>query len=559
VLDYSPFGSLVDLLNDSKSFPELSIRLQVGWVIDLINAVYFIHQKKVKHRDIKADNLLVFSELKVKLCDFGLSKQHSQSRVSSVFGGTQGFMAPEVVAGEGSGFPSDIFSWAMTFYQIVMREYPKVTHSHSQLMGNLLVELEDKLDGVDLGPISSLLTNCFHKSPESRPLAGDVNERMLGFLRSIGGDPRLGMHTGDDEMINELEGQLKKIKKITFVSQDFDGHTGKAAKKAQEAAAELKKAQEAAAELKKAQEAAAELKKAQEAAKAAKFMGICEQTLTGHSNDVLCVVQLADGRVVSGSEDKTLKVWNVNTGVCEMTLEGHRDGVSCLIQLADGRVVSGSDDSTLKVWNVNTGVCEKTLKGHSYSVCCLVQLADGRVVSGSYKTLNVWNVTTGVCERTLKGHSDWVSCLVQLADGRVVSGSDDSTLKVWNMNTGVCEQTLEGHNKHVECLVQLADGRVVSGSRDNALKVWNMNTGVCEMTLTEYGHKVYKQSVCCLVQLADGRVVSGSYKTLKVWNVNTGVCEMTLEGHSDGVECLVQLADGRVVSGSRDKTLKVWK
>ena len=86
-----------------------------------------------------------------------------------------------------------------------------------------------------------------------------------------------------------------------------------------------------------------------------------------------------------------------------------------------------------------------------------------------------------------------------------------------------------------------------------------MNTGVCEMTLTEYGHKVYKQSVCCLVQLADGRVVSGSYKTLKMWNVNTGVCEMTLEGHSDGVECLVQLADGRVVSGSRDKTLKVWK
>ena len=259
VLDYSPFGSLVDLLNDSKNFPELSIRLQVGWVIDLINAVYFIHQKKVKHRDIKADNLLVFGELKVKLCDFGLSKQHSQSRKSSIGGGTQGFMAPEVVAGEGSGFPSDVFAWAMTFYQIVMREYPKVTHSHSQLMGNLLVELEDKLDGVDLGPISSLLTDCIHKSPGSRSLAGDINECMLGFLRNIGGDPRLGIRAGDDEMINELEGRLKKIKKITFVSQDLDGHKAAELKRAQEdavKAAELKKAQEAAAELKRAQEAA---------------------------------------------------------------------------------------------------------------------------------------------------------------------------------------------------------------------------------------------------------------------------------------------------------------
>ena len=179
VLDYSPYGSLVDLLNDFDNFPEFSVRLQVGWAIDLINALDFIHQKKVKHRDVKADNLLVFSELKVKLCDFGLSKQHSLSRKSSIVaGGTVGFIAPEVNAGDGSGLPSDIFSWAMTFYQIVMREHPKVALSHSQLIGNLLVELKDKLDGVDLGVMSSLLTNCIHKNPESRPLACDINEFM---------------------------------------------------------------------------------------------------------------------------------------------------------------------------------------------------------------------------------------------------------------------------------------------------------------------------------------------------------------------------------------------
>ena len=87
-------------------------------------------------------------------------------------------------------------------------------------------------------------------------------------------------------------------------------------------------------------------------------------TLEGHS-DVWCLVQLADGRVVSGSGDSTLKVWNVTTGVCEMTLKEHSDYVDCLVQLADGRVVSGSDDRTLKVWNTNTGVCERTLEGHS--------------------------------------------------------------------------------------------------------------------------------------------------------------------------------------------------
>ena len=94
------------------------------------------------------------------------------------------------------------------------------------------------------------------------------------------------------------------------------------------------------------------MKKAQEAAaKAATFMGNrCERTLEGHSLPVFRLVQLADGRVVSGSWDRTLKVWNVNTGVCERTLEGHSSYVNCLVQLADGRVVSGSYDKTLKVW-----------------------------------------------------------------------------------------------------------------------------------------------------------------------------------------------------------------
>jgi hypothetical protein len=533
VLDYSPYGSLVDILYNFDAFPELPVRLQLGWAVDLVNALYFIHSKNVKHRDVKADNLLVFSELKVKLCDFGLSKQQSQSMKPSLLGGTEGFMAPELFTGKGSGLSSDVFSWAMAFYQIVMRKRPQVALSHSRLMGNLLVELGDKLDGVDVGPLASLLTDCIHESPESRPLAGGVNGFMLGVLGHAGGDPRLGVQSGDDEIIHDLEGRLKAVRKNGLPPP-----------------------------LKKAQEAVAEV---------AKFTGVCEKTLEGHSDHLEghlhCLIQLADGRVVSGSRDQTLKVWNVNTGYCERTLYGHSECVRCVVQLADGRVVSGSGDNTLKVWNVNTGVCERTLEGHSEWVECLIQLADGRVVSGDGDCkLKVWNVNTGVCERTLEGHSEWVYCLVLLADGRVMSGSDDHTLKVWNVNTGVCEKTLEGHNGGIHCLVQLADGRVVSGGGltvmddDDGfyLKVWNVNTGVCKNiseTLEGHGECVY-----CVVQLADGRVVSGSGdNTLHVWNVNTGEIEQTLEGHTASVICLVQLADGRVVSGDGDGKLMVWK
>ena len=74
--------------------------------------------------------------------------------------------------------------------------------------------------------------------------------------------------------------------------------------------------------------------------------------LEGHTENVSCVSVLPDGRVVSGSWDSTLRVWNAATGACERVLEGHTHWVTCVSVLPDGRVVSGSDDKTLRVWDI---------------------------------------------------------------------------------------------------------------------------------------------------------------------------------------------------------------
>ena len=71
---------------------------------------------------------------------------------------------------------------------------------------------------------------------------------------------------------------------------------------------------------------------------------------------------LPDGRVASGSNDPSLRVWDPSTGRCLMTLEGHTGSIECVAILNDGRVVSGSADCTIKIWTPDTGECIETIE-----------------------------------------------------------------------------------------------------------------------------------------------------------------------------------------------------
>lgn len=285
--------------------------------------------------------------------------------------------------------------------------------------------------------------------------------------------------------------------------------------------------------------------------------GECEKTFTGHDNDGFPLIQLSDRRIASGCNNKTINIWNVNTGACDMRLKGHSNSVRTLIQLSgsDGRIASGSVDNTIKIWNVNSGVCEMTLTGHSELVGCIIQLLDGRIASGSDdRTIKIWNVGTGKCEKTLNGQRGSVLSLIQLTDGSIASFCCDETIQIWDVNTGAWRLNFKGHSDRVLSLIQLSDGRIASGSNDGTIKIWNVKHGVLENTLEGHNGCIFT-----LIQLSDGRIASGSSDaTVKLWNVKSSVCDMTFERHSASVVSLIQLSDGRIASGSEDETIKIW-
>lgn len=284
------------------------------------------------------------------------------------------------------------------------------------------------------------------------------------------------------------------------------------------------------------------------------------RTFEGHSQGISCV-QFDDTRIVSGSSDKTIKVWNIRTNAqwSVQTLVGHSGTVRCL-HLEGKRLVSGSTDKSIKVWDLSTQeswssiACKVTMIGHTETVRCL-QVDDDKVVSGSYdKTLKVWDIKSGECRITLRGHQAAVLC-VHFNDTKLVSGSCDKTIKVWNYE-GACLRTLMGHQDAVTCL-QFDSTRIVSGSLDCTLKFWDIHNGSCVNTIDWKDAEGHTGVVRCL-QADSWRLVSAADdKTIKVWNLETGERLVTLRNHTDGVTCM-QFNDFIIVSGSYDKTVKLW-
>ncbi|GAB5588350.1 hypothetical protein Unana1_03250 [Umbelopsis nana] len=308
--------------------------------------------------------------------------------------------------------------------------------------------------------------------------------------------------------------------------------------------------------------------------------------LSGHTDGVMCL-QFCDASniLITGSYDKTVRIWNLETGEVVRVLTGHTRCVRAL-QFDDAKLVTGSMDHTLKIWSLQTGQCIRTLEGHTDGIVSLH--FDSRILaSGSVDTtIKVWNFETGEC-CTLRGHTDWVNSVRIYHQSVLVSGSDDTTVRIWDLNTRTCTRVIQGHVGQVQVAIPSAQGFTHRFLETPAVRP-DMVQHQQLHYLRQQQHLQQQQQqrrrirqqqqefnpVCTVSNTSDAApdteedksemrsdqpiIISGSLdNTIKIWSMMSGQCLRTLFGHVEGVWALAY-DKLRIVSGSHDNSVKLW-
>ena len=293
----------------------------------------------------------------------------------------------------------------------------------------------------------------------------------------------------------------------------------------------------------------------------------CFKTLIGHTNKIVSLIELESGKLVSGSYDNTIRIWDINDKSGNEQVINENERILSLLEFEKNKILSGTGDNSINLWDLeNPEQVLFSFKGHELWVNALVKCDSNFFASASNDSkIKIWDYFKRECVSTLKGHVDCILSLILLKNKNLCSGSADLTIRIWDWGLGECISILKGHTRWVKCVLELDNGILVTGSDDKTIKLWKNEINF--KTLEEHAHSV--RTFC---QINERLFASGSFDyTIKIWEIDSWKCVQTLYGHELNIICLISLKhqsengndengyNDLIASCSNDKSIKIWK
>jgi len=293
------------------------------------------------------------------------------------------------------------------------------------------------------------------------------------------------------------------------------------------------------------------------------------RVISGHQGWVRCVaIDPSNQFFVTGSNDRTIKFWDLASGKLKLTLTGHISAVRGLaLSSKHAYLYSCSEDKTVKCWDLEYNKIVRNYNGHLsgvYSLSLHPQL-DILATGGRDSVVRLWDCRTKSQIHVFSGHTNTISSIIsQEYEPQFVSGSHDHMIRLWDVGTGKTIETLTNHKKAIRGMrFHHEEYTFVSAASDN-MKVWKCPEG--EFLRNVSGHNSILNDVAInqdnvLVSCAD----DGS---MNFWDWKSGYNFQQIHSKPQpgsisseaGIFCAeFDKSSLRLITGECDKTIKIWK
>ena len=290
--------------------------------------------------------------------------------------------------------------------------------------------------------------------------------------------------------------------------------------------------------------------------------GATVRSYLGHTDKINTLAASLDGKVlVTGSKDKTVRVWEVASGKQTWSFQGHLGWVTAVAIRPDGKqIASGGEDGSVRLWPLAEADEHRAAIDAGAPLWTAAFSPDGMklAAAGADKIVRVYDAN-GKSFKPLDGHARAVTAVAFYGNDKLASGGGDKLVKVWDLGAGTAVD-LAGHSSAV--LAVAADDAaklIVSGSADRSVKGWDADGKEKKEKWTWAG----KSAVCALAVKKGGKQVAVGTADGGLTLLSLDAAEPKLVGsvsaHTAGVACVVYSPDGnRLATCGGDGAVRLW-